>query len=109
MKADLTFQEEHLRKSDLSGTLTKSPWTKENLLSGLNKFYSEFGRYPTALEIDTYEYLPTSRHIQRAFGGLVRLRSELGLEIADYTKGQTRSAMATLIGQRGNKLERDFE
>lgn len=84
-------------------------WNKEKIKEGFEKFFSEFGRYPTAEEIDRYQFLPLSRQIQRLFGGLVNLRRELGLAIHHYGSGKNRSEIAKLIGPRGSKGERNFE
>lgn len=84
-------------------------WSKENISDGFRKFYDENGRYPVADEIDRYEYLPSSRQIQRSFGGLVKLRKELGLEIDNYGIGSSRSKIATIIGTRGGQAEREME
>ena len=84
-------------------------WTKEKIKEGLQKYYNEFGRYPTAHEIDKYPYLPSSRQIQRRFGGLPELRKQLGIEITDYTRGETRSHKAEIIGKRGLNYEKDIQ
>ncbi len=84
-------------------------WTKENIKLGLEKFFLEFDRYPTAEEIDSYQFLPSSRQIQRNFGGLVRLRQELGLKVSNYGAGLERSKIALEIGKRGDQLERSVE
>jgi len=44
-------------------------WTKNKIKDGFDKFYQEHGRYPTALEIDEYADLPSSRQIQRRLAG----------------------------------------
>lgn len=84
-------------------------WTKENILDGLKKFYKENGRYPVSFEIDTYEYLPSSKQIQRRFGGLIKLRMDLGLKIVNFGGGTYRSSQATEIGIRGGLTEREIE
>lgn len=89
--------------------LDKEVWSKDNILAGLKKFFDEHNRYPTALEIDKYPYLPSSRQIQRAFGGLEKLREVLGLEIVNYTKGAVRSETAVLLNKRASLVEREFE
>ena len=68
----------NLKKQLKQGDSTKGIdiWTKENILNGLRKFFDDTGRYPTATEIDQNEYLPSSRQIQRAFGGLRNLRKD---------------------------------
>lgn len=89
--------------------LFPTKWTKEKIQGGLKKFFEENGRYPTALEIDAYKFLPSSRQIQRAFGGLVKLREVLGLEITNFGIGNERSKIATLVNHRGGDLEKEIE
>lgn len=81
----------------------------ENIKQGLERFHYEHGRYPTAEEIDAYPHLPSSRQIQRAFGGLLALRKQLGLEITNYAQGMVRSEQASLINARGSEAERRIE
>lgn len=76
-------------------------WTEEKIREGFKKFFQEHGRYPSALEVDIFEDLPSSRQIQRKYGGLVRLRTKLGLPEVDYTKGLVRSQKAQEVGKRG--------
>lgn len=84
-------------------------WSKEELLAGLHYFYELNGSFPTAHEIDTFKYLPSSRSIQRSYGGLVKLRSELlPSEIANYTKGSYRSQTAKRTYANGRAYERAF-
>lgn len=81
-------------------------WTIEKIKEGFDKFFKKFGRYPTVLEIDSFESLPSSRQLQRIYpGGVRQLRQELGLEITDFTKGKTRSKTAADIGERGRNKE----
>ena len=86
-----------------------SKWSKEKIQEGFEKFFAENGRYPTSEEIDIFTGLPSSRQIQRAFGGLVNLRKLLGLKITNFGNGENRSKIAKAIGQRGHSLERDLE
>ena len=65
-------------------------------------------RYPTAQEIDDFEFLPSSRSIQRSFGGLVKTRTELGLELNNYTKGTYRSEKAKEADARARNYEEEF-
>ncbi|MDP3935272.1 MAG: hypothetical protein Q8Q46_03600 [Candidatus Giovannonibacteria bacterium] len=81
-------------------------WTKNKIKEGFDKFYQEHGRYPTALEIDAYVGLPSSRQMQRRFGGLPKLRQELNLDTLDFTKGSVRSQTAQYIGKRGLDFEK---
>lgn len=84
-------------------------WTKEEVLTGLNHFYKLYSRYPTAIEIDSFEYLPSSRSIQRQFGGLVALRRELiPNSHSNYTQGEHRSSVASEASRRAAKYEEEF-
>jgi hypothetical protein len=87
----------------------QKPWTEDEVVAGLLAFKAEFGRYPTATEIDAYTYLPSSRSIQRAFGGLVALRKRLiPDDISDHTTGAYRQAKAREADARANKYEGEF-
>jgi hypothetical protein len=72
-------------------------------------FYDQHNRYPTSNEIDAFEYLPTSRTIQRSHGGLVNLRKKLLLgEISDHTTGDYRSEVARKADKRAKHYEEEF-
>ncbi len=82
-------------------------WTIEKIDEGFKKFNIEHGHYPTSLEIDQYPDLPSSKQIQRRFGGLPNLRRELKLPgPEDYTKGEYSSERARVIGKRAHQLEK---
>lgn len=68
-------------------------------------FFKEKGRYPTTQEIDQSKVMPSSRSMQRRFGGVKKVRELLGLPIHDYTKGESRSAKAKLCMERGSATE----
>jgi hypothetical protein len=100
------FDTSRLRKNKLG---SQPPWSKEELLAGLEYFFELNRRFPTAHEIDSFEYLPSSRSIQRSYGGLVKLRSELlPLEISNYTRGEYRSERAKRTYANGRDYERQF-
>ena len=83
-------------------------WTLEKLAAGFEKFKSEHGRYPTAVEIDEYPHLPSSKQIQRRFGGLPNLRKELKLDgPQDFTKGAYSSNRALEINKRAHRIEKE--
>ena len=83
-------------------------WTLEKIKAGLERYKHAHQRYPTASEIDAEPYLPSSRQIQRQFGGLPALRQKLGLSgQTDFTKGKHSSERARMIGQRAHKLENE--
>ena len=88
--------------------MKKDLWNAKNINAAIQKFQKENQRYPTARDFDTCEYLPTSRQIQRRFGGLVSLRRHLGLGCPEnFTKGQHSSNRAHTIAQRSNLLEKN--
>lgn len=72
----------------------KRKWTLELVRDGLERFARENGRQPRVGEIDKLEYLPSSRQIQRLWGGLPQLRSLLGYEDTNFSKGKHRSKIA---------------
>lgn len=83
----------------------KATWTEKKLKVGFEKFYSIHKRYPTSHDIDSFEFLPSARQIQRVFGGLVNLRQKLGLSQTDFTKGSHSSDRARKINRRAHELE----
>src|SRR3989344_7862545 len=85
-------------------------WTLEKIKYGLDEFHKTNNRYPSALEVDEYPLLPSSRQIQRKYGGLTGLRKSLGFldEDLDYTKGKIRSDIAKIIGERGKNFEKEI-
>jgi hypothetical protein len=84
-------------------------WSKDEILAGLEYYKEQYGRFPTAHEIDAFPYLPSSRSIQRSFGGLELLRRELlPNDITNYTKGAYRSAAAKKMYTNGRDLEKEF-
>ena len=81
-------------------------WTLEKVKEGFEKFYRTYNRYPTAYDIDDFNFLPSSRQIQRSFGGLVKLRKILELKIENYGNGKSRSRLAHNSNILGKKCER---
>lgn len=85
-------------------------WTIEKIKMGFEKFFKEYSRYPTVLEIDSYKHLPSSRQLQRRWqGGVCQLRKELGLKITNFANGEQRSKIATFINKRGTDKERQIQ
>ena len=85
----------------------QSKWTIEQIKSGLELYKELNGNYPSSHEIDTFEYLPTSRSIQRSLGGLENIRMALGfdLSLTNLTKGTIRSKKAQSIYSQAVRLE----
>lgn len=84
-------------------------WTIEKIKDGFERFHREHGRLPIAPEIDQLEYLPSSRQIQRKFGGLEKLRSVLGYEETNFGKGKYRSQIAHRTNKKGREVELELE
>ncbi|MEI7426161.1 MAG: hypothetical protein WCK16_04550, partial [Candidatus Moraniibacteriota bacterium] len=80
-------------------------WTLEKVKDGFDEFYKLHNRYPTAYDVDDFDSLPSSRQIQRRFGGLEKLRKDLGLEIKNYTSGDDRSGKIVAFNKRGRECE----
>lgn len=81
---------------------------KSKLKEGFDRFFKENGHYPTATEIDSCDYLPSTRLLQRNYGGLENIRKELGLEITNYTKGETRRKTALIANKRADENEKEI-
>jgi len=80
-------------------------WTLEKIKASFDKFISNNGRLPTSPEVDALDYLPSSRQIQRKFGGLEKLRTVLGYEDTHFGKGKYRSVIATNSNKNGRDAE----
>lgn len=85
-------------------------WTLDNIQAGFEKFFDNFGHYPSATEIDAYEYLPTARSMQRSFGGLQSVRQKLVLrhDAPNHNSGATRSLIASKTMISSHNYESDF-
>lgn len=84
-------------------------WTTNKIKEGFERFMEENGRLPSAVEIDVIEYLPSSRLIQRKFGGLEQLRGQFGYCDTHFGKGKFRSSIAFRVGSRGRAEELSLE
>ena len=84
-------------------------WTIENIKIGLDRFISESGHLPTAYEVDDCPYLPSSRQIQRRFGGLSKLREQLGYDQIHLGRGSNRGDSSRKTGLRGGNAEDELE
>lgn len=82
----------------------------DKIKNGFENFFQDYGRYPTAIDVDRYDLLPSSRQIQRKFGGLVNLRRTLGLplDFLDFTRGEIRSETSKEISARGISFEKSI-
>lgn len=84
-------------------------WTIEKVKDGFDRFFQENGRLPIAPEIDRLDYLPSSRQIQRKFGGLEKLRSLLGYQETNFGRGVHRSKIAHRTNKKGREVELEME
>ena len=76
-------------------------WTEQKIENGLKRFHAQFGRYPTAGEIDVADDLPSSRTLLRRFGGVVGARERFGLAGAkDFSVGEYRAEQCRLMNVR---------
>lgn len=98
------------KQNKTTGHHHNNEWTISNLEAGFEKFYQENSRYPSSPEIDVFEYLPSSRQIQRMFGGLQNLRKQMQLEHSapDHHKGNIRSKIAGESMFRASNYEEDY-
>lgn len=84
---------------------TDTNWSEARIKEGFDKFVKEHGRLPTAPEVDNCTYLPSSRSIQRSFGGLRELRKKLGYKDNDFGIGSHRTRLATKANKGGIEAE----
>lgn len=87
----------------------KKMWTDQKIKEGFERFKREYGRLPIAPEIDKLEYLPSSRQIQRKFGGLEKLRKVLGYKDTNFGRGVYRSKIALRVNKKGREIELELE
>lgn len=92
-----------------AGYQTPIAWTAEKIKEGLELFIKENGRLPTHYEIDDSPHLPSSRQIQRRYGGLSKLRLELGYGDVNFGKGALRRDIQKVTGRRGGEAEDKLE
>lgn len=102
----MAYGETNLRKNKVGN---QSPWSDNELLAGFTYFYEQYGRYPSSHEIDAFDYLPSSRSIQRSYGGLQQLRRRLIPDgIDNFTRGEYRKNIASKTFATGRALEALF-
>jgi len=82
-------------------------WTLDNILSGFRHFYKENERWPVGADLKNCDYLPNVKTLERNFGGITNIRSEIGLAETNYSKGETRSNKAILLHKQGFEAEQN--
>ena len=90
-------------------SVKNSLWTVEKIKEGFDRFIKEKGRLPKSLEIDELDYLPSRKLIERNFGGLEKLRGELGYLDTHFGKGKFRSEIAHRVNTSGRNIELALE
>lgn len=88
---------------------SRKNWRLEDLKKGIDHFYQENGRYPTVSDLDNINYLPSSRWIQVKFGGMVKVRKDLGYTDTHLGIGKYRSEIARQINEAGLDFEHEIE
>jgi hypothetical protein len=95
-----------LRIQKIGGPIGGKVWNRDDIKEGLERFYNDHGKYPTAAEIDSSQYLPSSRTIQRSFGGLVAFRKNIKLSgQSDFRSGEHSRERAATISKRAHLME----
>lgn len=84
-------------------------WKLEDIKQGIDRFYQENGRFPTVSDLDNINYLPSSRWIQYKFGGMVKVRKDLGFEDIHLGKGKYRTQIALKANKDGLEFEHEIE
>lgn len=85
----------------------RNPWTIDEIIKCFQQYNNDNGHYPSSIEIDECEYLPSVRTIERSFGGLQKVRKELQVSDAslDLRKGEHSTNRAKKIWKRAHELE----
>lgn len=84
-------------------------WKLENIKLGIDRFYQINGRFPTVSDLDNTDYLPSARWIQMKFGGMVKVRKDLGYADIHLGVGKYRSNIANKVNETGLKFEHEIE
>ncbi|MFZ2187767.1 MAG: hypothetical protein WAV46_04045 [Candidatus Moraniibacteriota bacterium] len=84
-------------------------WSAEEIAVGFQRFLKENKRLPRVDEIDKLNYLPSARQIQRKFGGIEKLRSQLGYTETHFGKGLYRTEISKRVNTRGRLSETELE
>ncbi len=84
-------------------------WKLDDLKEGINRFHKENGRFPTVSDLDNIDYLPTARWIQIKFGGMVKVRKDLGYIDTNLGVGKYRSKIAQQVNSDGLGFEHEIE
>lgn len=84
-------------------------WKLVEVQKQIRKFHSDNGRLPTVHDIDLSDQFPSVRTIQRKWGGLEKVKSDMGYVDVSYSKGKLRGVIASRIGRAGEEFETKIE
>jgi hypothetical protein len=84
-------------------------WSLEDIKNGFDRYLKINGSLPTTPEIDKCEYLPSSRTIQRRFGGVIELRKKLGYNETHFGIGKYRKKLSNQAYTDGLSAEKQVE
>jgi hypothetical protein len=85
--------------------MPETVWTPEAIKQGIDRYIAENDHPPTAHDFDQCPFLPSARQMQRAYGGLEKLRLLLGYDELNYTKGALRRARSITGHTEGTAAE----
>ncbi|MBI4135117.1 hypothetical protein HY477_00050 [Candidatus Uhrbacteria bacterium] len=80
-------------------------WNIDNVISGFKKFFADNKRWPVAADMRLCPYLPNVKTLERKFGGIRNVRHIMGIDVVDFSSGESRSKIAKTIGARGFQAE----
>lgn len=83
-------------------------WTLENVLEGFKHFHKLHGRWPIHQDLLNCDYLPTTKTLQRKFGGIVEIRKALGIDNPHFNSGKTRSDRSHILWERSFHSEEEI-
>lgn len=84
-------------------------WTLDSLREGIDRFHQENGRYPTVNDVTSVDYLPSARWIQYKFGGIMKVRKDLGYKDSNLGSGKYRTRIAFKVNKVGLAFEHKIE
>ncbi len=88
---------------------TRNVWNLENIKEGMEKYKIMYQKYPSTLDFDMVDFLPSSRLVQRNYRGIVKLKQLLHLDdVHDFTKGEYRSKVASAMYKNAVDQEEGF-
>lgn len=103
-----------IRGRNLKSVFSYLQYNSFSDIADYRKAFEDFkttnGHYPTVQDIDKSNYIPSSRTIQRKFGGIKTLRKLIGLadEDIDQRSGTQRLSRITEMGERSFENENEI-